>query len=175
MKQLTLVLLLLSQATLAQTTWKIQSAVVGFRIKNAGLMVEGTLTGFEGMVKFDSKTYAQSSIKGSVLVNTIKTGIATRDNHLQKEEYFYAVNYPKIELVSSFFGKSENGFKGYFKLTIKGVTKDVIIPFTWNEQGNKAIASGTFNINRLDFGIGQSSLILSNNVIIDIQLNLSKQ
>lgn len=174
MKIIGFILFLTGNIVSAQTAWKIEASDIRFKAKNAGLTVNGTLSGFNGEVNFDAKTFAQSSIKGSVEITTIKTGIAARDKHLQKEEYFNQAAFPKIELVSSFFGKTDTGFKGYFKLTMKGVTKDIVIPFTWKEQGKIAVASGSFAINRLDFGVGASSLILNNDIYVNIQLNLVK-
>lgn len=156
----------------AQTAWKIQSSKVNFSVKNAGLTVKGSVDGFKADIQFDPKAYTQANMKGSVNVNTLQTGIKLRDEHLQKQEYFNQAQFPVITLQSSFFGKTDNGYKGYFKLTIKGVTKDVIIPFTWSEQGETAVVKGIFTINRLDFGIGEESLMLSNDIQITIELNL---
>jgi polyisoprenoid-binding protein YceI len=174
MKKILLIswIIIINQAT-AQSVWKVDDFIVQFSVKNAGFIVKGNLGELKADINFDSKAYTQSSIKGSVAVNTIKTGNSTRDSHLQKEEYFNQALYPTIQLASSFFGKTESGFKGYFKLTIKGTTKDVIIPFTWNDQGKFAILKGSFSLNRLDYGIGTSSLILNNDITIFIEIKLS--
>ena len=158
----------------AQTKWSVSTASISFSIKNAGLTVKGTLGGFVGDVLFDSKQPVGSIIKGSVKVNTLQTGNSTRDKHLQEQEYFDAKNYPDMIIASSFFGKSANGFKAYCKLTIKGTTKDIVIPFTWTEQNNKATMVGSFELNRLDYKIGEGSLILSDKVTVNINLNLEK-
>lgn len=77
---------------------------------------------------------------------------------------------------ATLFGKEEDGsFRGYFKLTIKGKTKDVLVPFTFTEKDGKAIIKGSFTINRLDFGVGESSMILSNNATIIIEVNATKK
>lgn len=71
--------------------------------------------------------------------------------------------------------KTDGSFRGYFKLTMKGKTKDVLVPFTFTEKGGKAMLKGTFTINRLDYGIGESSIILSDNAIIAIEVNAIKK
>jgi polyisoprenoid-binding protein YceI len=58
---------------------------------------------------------------------------------------------------------------------LKGQTKDILVPFSFIEKDGKATLKGTFTINRLDFGVGESSMILSNNVVITIEVIASKK
>ncbi len=154
---------------LSQTILKVISSNISFKIKNAGLTVKGTLSDLESEIKFSPELYKSSSIKANVSVNSIQTGIVAKDNHLKKEEYFDALKFPKISIISSFFGKDGAKYIGYFKLTIKGITKDITIPFIFENNIMKA----EFDIDRLDFNIGKNSLIMSNKVTISIQLNVS--
>lgn len=153
----------------AQTSLKVVSANISFKIKNAGLIVSGTLSDLESEINFSPELYKSSSIKASVGVNTINTGIDARDNHLKKEEYFDAIKFPRISLISSFFGKDGNKYIGYFKLTIKGITKDITIPFIFENNMMKA----EFFVDRKDFNIGGNSLLMANKVMISMQLNVS--
>lgn len=162
-------ILLLVKINTAQNALKIVSSSITFKIKNAGLTVNGSFGGFTGDINFNPELYKQAKMKASVDVNTISTGIAARDKHLKKEEYFDAVKFPTITMVSSFFGKEGNQFNGYFKLTIKGVTKDIVIPFTFDNN----IIKGEFTLNRKDFNVVGSSIIMSDEVKISIQINTS--
>jgi len=153
----------------AQTNLKVISSNIGFKIKNAGLNVSGTIGDLESEIFFSPEFYKTSSIKASVGVNSINTGIASRDTHLKKEEYFEAKKFPKISIVSSFFGKEGNKYIGYFKLTIKGITRDITIPFEFENNIMKA----EFSIDRRDFKVGGKSLLLGDKVMISIQLNLA--
>ncbi len=164
------VLFLTISIIIAQTPLKVISTTITFKIKNAGLNVTGSFKGFEGEIKFAPESFKTSFIKASVDANTINTGITSRDNHLKKEEYFDVVKYPKISIVSSFFGKDGNNFKGYFKLNIKGITKDVVIPFIFENNTIK----GNFTIDRRDFKVGGNSMLMGDKVTVSIQLNLSK-
>ncbi|MDA7803854.1 YceI family protein [Crocinitomix sp.] len=44
---------------------------------------KGSISGFEATINFDRDNLAKSSIEGSVDVNTLKTGIEKRDEHLK--------------------------------------------------------------------------------------------
>jgi polyisoprenoid-binding protein YceI len=161
------ILLLLAHFSFAQTPLKVVSSAITFTIKNAGLTVNGSLSELEAEIKFSPTDYKTSTIKASVSSNTIKTGIDARDNHLKKAEYFDVGNFPKINMESNFFGKENNRFIGYFKLTIKGITKDVTVPFTFENN----VFKGSFTIDRRQFKVGGNSFILSDNVKVDLLIN----
>lgn len=161
------ILLLLAHFSFAQTPLKVVSSAITFTIKNAGLKVNGSFSALEADIRFSPTEYKASTIKASVNANTIKTGIEARDNHLKKAEYFDAVNFPKITMESSFFGKEGNRFVGYFKLTIKGITKDISVPFTFENN----VLKGSFTIDRRHFKVGGNSMILGDNVTVDLLIN----
>ncbi len=159
----------------SQTQWKVTKASVDFKIKNAGLTVDGSFEGLNAIIKFDAINYSKGGIEASVDVNTINTGIDMRNAHLKKEEYFNAASFPKIIIKSTSFIKDKNdGFNGLFKLTIKGTTKDVVIPFTYVESGNGAVFKASFKLNRRDYNVGGNSWTLSDDVTINILINTAK-
>jgi polyisoprenoid-binding protein YceI len=169
------VVTLLTLYTQANAQWKTTQADVAFTIKNAGLNVSGTFSGFQGDIDFSTNQITKAKINATVQANTIKTGIDARDKHLKKAEYFNIAEYPVITMQSKFFAKAgDNNYRGYFKLTIKGITKDIMIPFTFVETGNKATIKGEFELDRLDYKVGEKSFVLSNNVKVLIKLNLEK-
>jgi len=148
---------------------------VNFEIKNAGITVKGNLNDVEGIIRFDKNNIKGASIRVSVPVKGLNTGIETRDKHLKKKDYFDASTYPEILMESKFFGIQDDGFKGYFVLTMKGIRKEVVVPFTFKEGAKGEEMIGEFNLNRLDFGIGGSSLIMADMVHVKIKLMLAKK
>ena len=150
---------------------KIAESEIRFRIKNAGLAVDGTLTGLEADIQLDPTHPEQARIKATVPVSTIQTGISLRDKHLQKPDYFDAEKYPTIILQSKSIRPAGAGkYEGVFDLTMKGTTREVKLPFTVSAAHE---LRGRLEVNRLDFGIGKKSLVLSDNVVIDIRVKLA--
>lgn len=148
----------------------VKSSAISFTIKNLGLNVDGTLSNLT-VTKFDfnKDSLSKSIIEAAVDISTISTGISKRDEHLKQEEYFNMAKYPKISLKSVRFAKSVKGnVIGYFKLTMKGVTKEVGIPIYVEEKSDGTELKGEFEVNRLDYGIGTSSNVLSDNAKITI-------
>jgi len=139
---------------------------VTFTIKNFGVNTTGEFKGLKGTIKWDAQNPANSSFDVSVDVNTINTGIDIRDNDLKKETYFNAEKFPTINFVST--AVSANSVTG--NLTIKGVTKEINLPFTATPRGNGYLFEGKFSINRKDFGVGGGSFVLSDHVDVGLKI-----
>jgi polyisoprenoid-binding protein YceI len=177
MKKFALVALLLS-ATIAfgQTKQTVTKAVITYQIKNMGFNTSGSFSGFVGDIKFDKAHLVTSSIEASVETKTVNSDDDARDEHLRKEDFFDVARYPKLSMKSvSFKQKSGNNYVGQFELTIKGKTKTVEFPFTYVQTGTTGLFKGNFKINRLDFGVGDTSMVLSNEVTISVSLETTLQ
>ena len=158
----------------APKEWVATNADIRFSIKNLGLTTKGTFGGLNARIVFDPSNLQNNVIDANIASNTINTDNGMRDGHLRKPEYFDVAKFDKIFLKATSFSKNSDGsFKGSFKLTLKGTTKDVTVPFTFTENGNTATIKGSFSINRLDYGVGSSSMSLSNDVTINLNIGLS--
>jgi polyisoprenoid-binding protein YceI len=148
---------------------------VAFHIKNIGITVNGLFAGFKGDIKFDPANLEGSTIEASVETNTIDTDNGTRNDHLKSDSYFDVAKYPTITIKSTAFKhKFGNSYSGTFNLTIKDVTKSVEIPFTCTETGSAASFKGNFQVERSDFGIGGKSLVMSDDVKVDIDVTTAR-
>ena len=171
MKKIIVPLLILTIAlagfTLATST--VTRSAITFKIKNMGIGVEGSFGGLQVDVKFDPADLPESNISASVDAGSINSDNSSRDDHLKGEDFFDVAHYPKITLKSvAFKHKSGNNYTGQFNLTIKGKTKLIDVPFTFTEKGNTQAFKASFKLNRLDFGVGDSSLILSDEATVNI-------
>lgn len=140
---------------------------ISFRIGNMRVnTVNGTFTGMKGTVSFDPQNLAASVFSVCIDASTVNTGISRRDKHLKEEEYFHVERYPDICFVSESITRSATGFTARGKLTIKGVTRTVAIPFVM--EGNTL--RGTININRLDYNVGEGvgTFLVSDPVEVEI-------
>ena len=164
-------LLYMSKLAQAQKT----GASVSFTIKHAlGATAKGSFKGFTGNVVFDPQNLSQASIKASVDARTIDTGLGIRDKTLKGEAYFDTEKYPGISMVLTRLekGLKENEFTGYFNLTIKKTTKNVKIPFAFVQTGATYQLRSTFDINRLDYQVGDKSSLLGDVATVSITINV---
>jgi len=174
-KHLALVLVFLTNCAVAQVKYTVTKSTISFTIKNLGINTEGTISGLQGNIQFDPANLGSSSIQASVDVNTINTDNDMRDNHIKSDEYFNVAKFPQITIKSvALKHKSGNNYTGQFSLTIKDKTQVVDVPFSYIASGSTASFTGTFKIKRTDFGIGGSSMVMANDVIITIDVETSK-
>jgi polyisoprenoid-binding protein YceI len=112
--------------------------------------VEGTFSGMKGDLKFNAKNLSASKFDVCVDASSLNTENEKRDNHLKNKDFFEVEKYPKICFVSTSIERTESGFKTTGNLTMHGVTKQIEIPFTFDNN----TFTGKLEINRLDFNIG---------------------
>ncbi len=160
----------------AQTVWKIEpTSEIKFTIKNAGIAVNGKFKTFTANIKFDPEHLDKSQIEGTIDVNSIDTGIGSRDKHLRSDDYFDVSKYPKITFKSEQIFKYEGNYVARGKLTIKNVTKEILIPIHFTpKEGNKAHFKSTILLNRIDYGVGGKSLMMSDELTATLEIEVSK-
>ncbi len=149
---------------------------VHFVIKNFGIRTGGDFTGLKGSIVFDPNALNTSSFNVSVNSTTIDTDNGTRDKHLRKEEYFNVEKFPLITFVSTKVTNSSAPGRFYIfgNLTIKGVTKAIEFGFNATPTSTGYIFNGAFEINRRDFGVGGSSVSLSDNLKVTLSIVANK-
>ncbi len=170
-----LLFLMVALTGFSQTVWNPFEQDISFKIKNGGITVTGHFNGWRGELIFNPNDLAGSKLKSSVQVSTIKTGIGLRDEHLLGETYFNADSFKTIEITSSKLYIKDVHYAGLFNVTIKGVTKEVEIPFDFNQFGNETEFRGSFKIDRHDFGVGGKSMTMANEVEIIIVIKAKKK
>lgn len=158
---------------LVAQTWVFDSGKVRFSIRNAGMKVEGQFSKLRAVVMFQELQPEKASIEGSVEVSGIQTGIGLRDRHLKGKDYFDAAAHPQISMKLQKLEKSGNQFSGLFQLSMKGITKQVLIPVQFTKKSLESSSlQGNFTLNRLEFGIGSSSWMLDDEVSVQVLLLL---
>lgn len=152
--------------------WNTNASTAKIKFKVDGLFgtVNGSLSGLKSTIEFDGNDLAASSILASVDPKSISTGISLRNNDLQKEKYLHSDKYPLISFKSNKIQKSGTGYKAVGELTIKGVTKQIEIPFSFSEKGNEGVFKGGFTIRREDYNVGKPGGSIGDNVSIDLEV-----
>ena len=149
---------------------------VNFSIKNFGISVVGSFKGLEGNIIFDQNNLERSQIEASVDASTVNTGLDVRDKHLRGNDYFNVRDYQRIKFSSMSIerGAQRGNYLVKGILTIKSVSREIIIPFSVTSQEGGYLFSSSFSLNRRDYGIGGSSISLSDNLTVSLQI-LTKQ
>ena len=150
---------------------------VKFTIRNFGVNTGGDFKGLKGSIIFDAGKPAQSSFDVSIEAATVNTDVNSRDNHLRKAEYFDVATYPQITFKTDrVTGSNKQGtYFAYGKLAIKGTTKDISFPFTAAATDEGYTFTGSFEIDRRDFKIGGNSMVLGDNVKVELIVHTKKK
>lgn len=130
----------------AATSWKIADK---YSVKFDAGESQGIFKGLKGTIKFDDADLAGSSMDVTIDTKTINTGNAMMNKHAVGKEWLDAATYPTIRFVSSSFTKTATGYEAKGKITMKGVTKEVALPFTFTANTFK----GSITVPRKDFNI----------------------
>lgn len=129
-------------------------SLVDFKIRNMRMRdVTGTFKGMAGTVKFNPDNLQASDFDVCITPATVNTDNKKRDEHLQGGDFFDVSKHPGICFRSSQVSKAGNGYTARGKLTMFGVTKEVEMPFTFENNTFK----GTLNLKRLDYKVGEKT------------------
>lgn len=143
-------------------TFKIDNvhSVASFQIRHLFSKVPGRFNEMRGMIEYDSKNLANSSVEVSITTASINTENERRDGHLRSADFFDAENHPAITFKSTKVipGDAPEKFKIEGNLTMRGVTKKVTLDVTQLGVGflGRGVVGGweaTATVNRQDFGI----------------------
>lgn len=156
MKKLSFTIALLFISSLvslqAQQTIDQKKSKVDFKITGGGIFnVTGAITGMKGDFHLDLAALETANFNICIDASTVNTGNDKRDAHLRNPDFFEVDKYPTICFESSSVIKTTSGYAAKGKLTIHGITKEVIIPFTFSEN----TFVGSITINRFDYDLGK--------------------
>ena len=167
--------MLFGQLVAAQYKPVDQGSEIKFTINNFGFGVDGSFKGLQGSIDFDPEHVAAAHFDVSIDAGTVNTENSLRDSHLRNDGYFDVKDYPRIRLVSTRI--TPTGTAGAYQftgqLTIRGVTREITFPFGVRLSGGGLNLSGSFTINRKDFGVGGASTI-SNELTVSLNVMAAK-
>ena len=154
-----------------------QSAIT-FVSKQMGVPVEGHFKKFDAQIKFDPKKLSTSKITFDIDLTSASMGSPEAEAELRNPGWFNSLKIPQAHFASTAFKNLGAGkFEITGKLSIKGVSKDLVVPATLTQTGSNTTAVGTFVIKRIDFKIGEGewndTSIVANDVQVKFKLGLT--
>jgi polyisoprenoid-binding protein YceI len=168
-----LTLLFFPTSSCIAQNWEVvpKESKVSFKIKNAGINAEGFFGEFAADIKFDLEHLENGHVRAIIKTESIDTGVKMRDRHIKEIEYLNCHKFPEIVFNSMRIIKTSDGkylIEG--NLTIKDVTKKIKIPYSFAEYNGKGTFKGSMALNRRDFGVGDKSWTLSDDLVVEISL-----
>lgn len=149
-----------------------------FVSKQMGVPVEGRFRKFDAQIAFDPKKPEAGKVAFTIDMGSATFGSPEVDVELPKATWFNVPKFPQATFQSSAIKAVGTGrFEVAGKLSIKGSSRDVVVPVALTQAGGSTTATGAFAIKRLEFKIGEGdwadTSMVANDVQVKFKLNLS--
>lgn len=116
----------------------------------------------QGTIAVDNAKPSNSSVNVTIPLSSLNTNVKALDEHLKTADFFDAEKYPNITFKSTKVQAiSKTKYKITGNLTVKDVTKPVVLDATFNKQGKHPMTkadtvgfNATTSFDRSAFGVG---------------------
>jgi polyisoprenoid-binding protein YceI len=148
--------------------------------------VKGSFDEFDAKITYDPENIENSSVDVSISVASIDTKNEKRDDHLRSNDFFDAENHPAITFKSKKIEKKGDGYVAAGTLTIRGVSKEIELPFTLNGPVTNPWGQTVmgieieYEIDRKEYGVkwnktmDNGGLVVGDEVKVEINLEVTK-
>lgn len=147
-----------SQAS--SVNWRVDptKSVIGFVGTQTGQSFSGQFTSYTASIDFDPADPTAGHALVVIKTCSAHTGDTQRDEAMPGADWFNCAVMPDATFEAhSFRSLGANKFDADGTLSIRGISKPLTLPFTFISTGNVAVVSGSVDILRTDFGVGQNA------------------
>ena len=150
---------------------------VSFELKQAGSPFRGSFRRFGGEICVAQDRVARIDVW--LEPASVETGLPEIDAALKEREFFDVARHPRIAFASESARVRGDQQVARGTLDIKGRRRNADVPFRLGESGGKPVVSGSFTLDRLDYGIGtgewSDTRWLGGEVKLDFSATLSRR
>jgi polyisoprenoid-binding protein YceI len=156
---------------------------VSFKVKHVIGKVTGQFSKFSGTFNYEDGQPAAWSAEASIDAASVNTGIDKRDTHLRSPDFFDIQKYPTLTFKSTGVTDVEGDkAKLHGDLTMHGVTKPIVLDLEIAGiakdpmgKGNRAGATASGHVNRLDYGVGPATGPTASMVGNDVEITIETE
>jgi polyisoprenoid-binding protein YceI len=172
-------LLVAAGPALAETVVPDKSEI-GFTMKQMGVKFDGRFRKFKADVVLPSKASAAGKAEVDVDLASIDFASGDTESEARDKLWFDTAKFPFAHFAStSFRDLGGDRYEVAGKLTLKGVTRDFVVPIALSRDaaGNR-VAQGTFVLKRLDYRVGEGEwadpTVVDNDVVVRVRMVLAE-
>ena len=174
---------------LTSGTWSFDPShsEVGFSVRHAGISkVRGSFQDVDAALTVGS-SLEDSSISATIRTDSFTSGDENRDGHVKSADFFDVEQFPEMTFVSTSHEGSGETYKINGDLTIRGITKPVVLDAEFNGVAvdpfgaTRAGVSASTSISRKDFGLTWNAaletggFLVSDDVKVSLEISAIKQ
>jgi polyisoprenoid-binding protein YceI len=170
--------LAVSGVALAQAKVIPAQSQITFAAKEMGVPVEGKFGSWTADIAFDPKKPETGKVGFTINTASASFGSKETDDEVPKATWFNVAKFPTATFASTAIKAKGGGkFDVAGKLSIKGTTKDIVVPIAVTQAGPATTATGAFTIKRNDYKIGEGewtdTSMLADEVLVKFKIVLS--
>jgi cytochrome b561/polyisoprenoid-binding protein YceI len=177
---LLLVIMTVARPVMAQSSWTIDPAKsrIGFTVEQTGKLVSGRIATWTGTIVLEPSDLANARLDIRMDMRSASAGTKDIDDVMLGPNFLDAAHANEARFTSTSVSRRGDDYVAQGKLTIRGVTRDVALPFSLKIQDGHATARGRLAIKRLDYGVGRNEwaaiTYVADDVTIDITVAASR-
>ena len=130
-----------------------------FTFLQEGAWNKGRFRHFTVSFDFSPENLAASRLDVIVEMGSVDTGDQERDEAVRGGDLLAVAKFLQAHFAASQINKTAAGYEAVGKLTIRGVTQDIRVPFSFRTatEGGATVGymSGKTSLRRLEYGVGQ--------------------
>lgn len=157
--------------------WIVQpGSRLGFATTWSGEAIRGRFDRWTAEIIFSPDALDRSKVSVSIDMGSANTGDPQRDGSLPSGDWFDTAAHPKAVFTASRFTQTGEGrFTAHGKLSLRGVTKPMDLPFRLKIAGDRAEVSGVTSLDRTAFGVGQGEWASTDQIPAKVTVTVSLQ
>jgi len=163
--------------------WEIdpKHSLVEFSVKHMMFTtVKGRFTDVLGTINCqDESDPTKATVDAAIVAASLDTGDNDRDAHLRAADFLDVEKFPMITFTSKRVDRrDENEFRVIGDLTVKGVTREVVLQMTYNGRGKNPFGqevagfTAETSINRKDFGLNWNVALETGGLLVGDKVNI---
>jgi polyisoprenoid-binding protein YceI len=163
-------------AAAAAPAWTVDKTAsrIGFKSSFGGQAVQGTFRRWDAQIQFDPKALAGSRVLVTVDIASAATGDSGKDEALPTADWFDAARFPRATFAASSFKDLGGGrYQAIGTLSLKGVARPIVLPFTLAISGAQARMNGQVVLNRSAFGVGKGQFASAETVPLEVAVTVA--
>ena len=148
-----------------------------FTFVQAGAQNKGRFKSLQVSMDFNPGSLEASHLEVTVEIKSVDTGDQERDDTLRSADLFSVSKVPQAHFAAAQINRTAAGYEAVGKLTIRGVTRDARVPFSFrtaSESGAQVgYMSGKTSVRRLDYSVGQGDWQATDQVGNDVAVSFA--
>lgn len=153
----------------------LQRSSIRVTARQMNVPFDGQFRSFSANLAWDERKPEASKASVEVDLSSFDLGDPSFNDEARSKSFLDVARFPRATFTTSAIRVVSAGrYEATGKLAIKGVAREVTMPFTVREDGGRRVFEATFPLKRLDYGIGEGewsdTKTLANETMIHVRL-----